>query len=342
METIPVRLMNRQSLVIVGECLDNLENYLKGRKTFIITDKNVNALYRKRYPGCPVYVVEPGEQSKDLRVVADICRWLLDHGADRGAFITGIGGGVVCDLAGFVASVYMRGLKFGFVATSLLAQVDAGIGGKNGVDLDRYKNIIGTFTQPEFVICDVDMLISLPENEYINGLAEVIKHSLIKDRNQFARLEENHIPVLARERTEMEFMVSHSARIKSAVVEADELEHGERRKLNLGHTWGHAVEKVTGMPHGESVSVGLAFTASLSVKKGLLKEEERKRVLDLLQSYGLPLENPADPAEVLDALIRDKKREGASIHFILMNGIGDAIVEPISIEELKNFALNEN
>ncbi|MFP4367080.1 MAG: 3-dehydroquinate synthase, partial [Bacteroidales bacterium] len=161
MEKIEVKLKDRQSVVVVGECMNNLKKYLKGRKTFIITDSNVDNIYRKRFPRCPVYVVEPGEKSKDLKVVADICRWLLESGADRGAFIAGIGGGVVCDLAGFVASTYMRGVKFGFVATSLLAQVDASIGGKNGVNLDGYKNIIGTFTQPEFVICDVDMLVTL-------------------------------------------------------------------------------------------------------------------------------------------------------------------------------------
>jgi 3-dehydroquinate synthase len=184
METIPVNLKNRRSLIIVGECLDNLGNYIDHRRSFIITDRNINDIYSARFPQCPAYVIEPGEKSKDMRVAADICRWLLEMGADRGSFIVGMGGGVVCDLAGFVASVYMRGIKFGFVATSLLAQVDAAIGGKNGVNLDGYKNIIGTFTQPEFVICDVDMLLSLPEREYVSGMAEVIKHALITDYNQ--------------------------------------------------------------------------------------------------------------------------------------------------------------
>lgn len=342
MENIPVNLDNQQSLVIPGECLNNLEKYLKGRKTFIITDKNVDSIYRERFPECPVYIIDPGEKSKDLTVVADICRWLLENEADRGSFITGIGGGVVCDLAGFVASAYMRGVKFGFVATSLLAQVDAGIGGKNGVNLDGYKNIIGTFTQPEFVICDVDLLISLPDNEFVNGMAEVIKHSLIKDSNHFRHLEEYNLPILAKDRNEMELMVTHSARIKSTIVEMDEMEHGERRKLNLGHTWGHAVEKITGMSHGESVSVGLAFAAELSVEKGLLKEEERTRILNLLKAYELPVESNADVAAVLDALIKDKKKEGGYIHFILMKGIGDVVIEVINIEELKTFALDGN
>ncbi len=342
MEKIQVKLKNRQSAVIVGECLNNLDKYLNGRKNFIITDKNVNEIYGERFPDSPVYIVEPGEKSKDLGVVADICRWLLDLGADRHAFITGIGGGVVCDLTGFVAAVYLRGVNFGFVATSLLAQVDAAIGGKNGVNLDGYKNIIGTFTQPEFVICDVDMLISLPEKEYVNGMAEVIKHALINDYGQFAHLEEFSIPILAKERNEMEFIVGHSARIKAGIVGNDELEQGERRKLNLGHTWGHAVEKVTSLPHGESVSLGLAFSARLSVKKGILKEEEKERILKLLADFDLPVINEADPSTVFDALVKDKKREGGSIHFVLMNGIGNVVIEPIDIEELKNFALNGN
>jgi 3-dehydroquinate synthase len=342
MEKIQVNLKNRQSTIIVGECLNNLENYLRGRKCFIITDSNVNHLYRDRFPRCPVYVVKPGEKSKDLKVAAGICRWLLENGADRGSFITGIGGGVVCDLAGFVAATFMRGLSFGFVATTLLAQVDAAIGGKNGVNLDGYKNIIGTFSQPEFVICDVDLLISLPEKEYVNGMAEVIKHALIRDKRQFEHLEGYNIPILARDRNEMEFIVSHSARIKATIVGDDELEHGERRKLNLGHTWGHAVEKVTAMPHGEAVSIGLAFSAQLSVNKGLLKEQERDRILDLLSIYDLPVKNDADPSAVFNAMVMDKKKEGGAIHFILMNGIGNVVVEQTDVDELKNFALYGN
>ncbi len=342
MENIPVSLNNRQSKIIVGECLNNLSNYLEGNNSFIITDKNISTLYSERFPKFPVYVIEPGENSKDMSVVAEICRWLLCQGADRRSFIIGIGGGVVCDLTGFVASIFMRGLKFGFVATSLLAQVDAAIGGKNGVNLDGYKNIIGTFTQPEFVICDVDMLQSLPEQEYVNGMAEVIKHALIKDINQFSHLEEYSVPILVKDRNEMEYLITHSARIKSEIVELDEMEHGERRKLNLGHTWGHAVEKVARIPHGEAVSVGLAFSARLSVKKGLLKIEEKNRILNLLRSYELPVNNQADPADVLDALIKDKKREGRSVHFILMNGIGDVVVESIDIDELKSFIINGN
>lgn len=335
-------MKNRQSTIIVGECLNNLHKYLKGRNCFIITDKNVFDIYGDRFPECPVYVAGPGEKSKDLKVVAAISRWLLENGADRGAFITGIGGGVVCDLAGFVASTYMRGVSFGFVATTLLAQVDAAIGGKNGVNLDGYKNIIGTFNQPEFVICDVDLLLSLPEREYVNGMAEVIKHALIRDAAQFDHLEEYCDAILARDRYEMEFLVTHSAGIKASVVENDELEHGERRKLNLGHTWGHAVEKVAALPHGESVSVGLAFSAQLSVRKGLLEENQKKRILDLLASYELPVENNSDSAAIFEALVKDKKKEGGSIHFILMKGIGDVVIEQIDVKELKNFALYGN
>ena len=340
MEKITVNLRNRQSLIMVGESVDNLGKYINPKNSFIITDRNIERVYSGRFPDCPVFVVDPGEKSKDMMVVAGICRWLLDEGADRGAFIIGIGGGVVCDLAGFVASVFMRGVKFGFVATSLLAQVDAGIGGKNGVNLDGYKNIIGVFNQPEFVICDVGMLLSLPDKEYVNGMAEVIKHALVQDKNQFVHLEQHCTPILGKEKTEMEFIVGHSAGIKAGIVESDELEHGERRKLNLGHTWGHGIEKITGLPHGESVSVGLAFSAALSVKRGLLNEEERTRILNLIKAYGLPVESKADPARVFEAIVKDKKREGAAIHFVLMKGIGNTVVESIGIEELKTFALN--
>ncbi|TVR74007.1 MAG: 3-dehydroquinate synthase [Marinilabiliales bacterium] len=340
MEKITVDLHSRKSDVLVGECLGHLDKYIDGRKNFIITDKNLDRLYRKRFPSAPVFVVEPGEKSKSLETLAAISRWMLEQGADRSSFITGIGGGVVCDLAGFVASTYMRGIGFGFVATSLLAQVDASIGGKNGVNLDGYKNIIGNFTQPEFVICDVDMLLTLPENEFVCGMAEVIKHALIEDKDHFEHLGKYSTRILSRDRNEMEQIVAHSVAIKAAVVERDEREQGERRKLNLGHTWGHAVETVAGLPHGEAVAVGLAFAAGLSVSRGSLTEEERERIIRLLGMYELPVETRANPADIFDVLVKDKKREAGSLWFILMNGIGNVSIEAIGTDELKNYALN--
>ena len=176
---------------MIGESIYNLYKYLPECETFIITDSNVKRSYSEFFPNQPVFVMPSGEISKSLQTAMDIYRWLLENDADRNSFIVGIGGGVVCDLVGFVASTFMRGVDFGFVATTLISQVDASVGGKNGVDLDGYKNIVGTFNQPKFVICDITMLKTLPHVEFVNGMAEVVKHALISDKSMFEYIEKN-------------------------------------------------------------------------------------------------------------------------------------------------------
>ncbi len=284
MEVIKIKGKESSSQIFIGERLGDLHMYIPQSNTFIITDTNVNKIYRKTFPNFPVFVMKAGETNKNLSTVAEIYRWLLDQGADRNSFIVGIGGGVVCDLAGFVASTFMRGVSFGFVATTLLAQVDASVGGKNGVDLDGYKNIVGTINQPKFVICDISMLKTLPYVELVSGLAEVVKHALIADSSKFEYIEKNSDSILALDLTMLEYLVTRSVRIKADIVEVDEREGGLRRVLNLGHTWGHAVEKITGISHGQAVSIGLVFTAKLSFNKGMITEIERDRIINLLLS----------------------------------------------------------
>jgi 3-dehydroquinate synthase len=270
--------------------------------------------------------------------VKELYETLFSLEADRAAFILGIGGGIVCDLTGFVASTFMRGLRFGFVATTLLAQVDASVGGKNGVNLEGYKNLIGTFNQPEFVICDMQLLQTLPEAEVVNGMAEIVKHALIADAGLFAFLEDHADRALSLDPPVVERLVCDSVTIKSRVVNCDERESGGRRVLNLGHTIGHALEKVSGMTHGEAVSVGMVFAAALSVRKGRLAAAGYDRLIRLLRSLRLPCAAAADPGRVADAVLRDKKREADQIHFVLLEKIGKAVVEPIPIDELKRAA----
>jgi len=337
MKVVEVKGKESVSKILIGESLDLLKSYTEGKRLFIITDRNVERLYKDHLPMANVYIVEPGEKSKSLQTAAEIYRWLLANDADRSSFVVGVGGGVVSDIAGFVASTFMRGVDFGFVATTLLAQVDASVGGKNGVDLDGYKNIIGTFNQPKFVICDISMLETLPAHEFSNGMAEVVKHALIADRNKFDFIEKNIEGILALNRKMVEYLVTRSVEIKASVVEADEREKGLRRVLNLGHTWGHAVEKLTGLPHGQSVSIGLAFSANFSVQRELMSAQERDRLLKLLTNLGLPVKANVNPSEVFEVLQKDKKRENDFVHFILMKGIGSVVVEEILFKELLNF-----
>lgn len=337
MDSIIVSGRHGSSRILAGETLDKLGKYIPRRDVFVVTDKNLHKIYGDRFPDCPVYVMDAGEREKTLENAARICHWLLDKGAGRDAFILGIGGGMVCDMAGFVASVYMRGTGFGFVATSLLAQADASIGGKNGVNLDGFKNIIGTFNQPQFVLCDPTMLHSLPKEEFINGLAEVVKHVLIADKKMFHVIKEQATAILDLDQFLINKLIRHSIQTKAAIVNKDETEESERRKLNLGHTWGHAVERTDRIMHGQAVAIGLVFAAALSEYKGKLKQDERNQLVELLQSLGLPVKSPTDPEIIFQALVKDKKKEGSHIHFVLMEGIGQVSVEPIPVNELEHF-----
>lgn len=327
----------RESSILIGETLASLPAYVPARhgNLFVITDTNVLGIYGEQFPeDASVIEIGLGEGHKTLATVETIYREMIDSGADRNAFVVGIGGGIVCDVAGFAASTYMRGIDFGFVATTLLAQVDASVGGKNGVNLERYKNIVGTFNQPRFVICDHDVLATLPHDELQCGFAEIVKHMLIADAPMLAWLEAHCEQALALDRDVIHALVEHSVKIKAGVVSRDERESGERRKLNFGHTLGHAIEKLTGVPHGHAVSLGMVAASRLSEMRGLLSGDEVKRIVAILERIGLPVALPLLPEGMLEVMARDKKREGDGVHFVLLKGIGRAIVEMISFEEL--------
>lgn len=324
----------KNSQIVVGAGLYELASYLPKKKVYIITDSNVRQYYGNYFPDFPVFTFQAGEAAKTIETVYRICGWLLEKGAARDAFLLGIGGGVVSDITGFVASIYMRGISFGFVATSLMAQADASIGGKNGVNLNSIKNIIGTFNQPHFVLIDPAMLKTIPFTEVQNGLAEVVKHSLIADRQMFYKMSEESDKILKLQEDIIHELIQKSVKIKLDIVRRDEFEDGERRKLNLGHTWGHAIEKTDSIPHGQAVSIGLVFAARLSERKGMLTSTEVKQITNLLHSFGLPTETTTDPQSILDAVLKDKKSEAGQIHFVLMDGIGNAKIELIKFQEL--------
>ncbi len=324
-----------------GECsiffdrsIEELTKYSKNRKTAILTDINVNNYYGKFFKNFPVIVINTGEKVKTIDTVKDVYEKLLDLEMDRNSFVVGAGGGIVCDITGFAASTFMRGIPFAFVPTTLLAQVDASIGGKNGVNFKGYKNIVGTFNQPEFILYDFNLLKTLPQKELFSGLAEMIKHGAIESLSYFEFLEENSDKILSLHMDTIEKAVYSSIKIKTKIVEADELEKGERKKLNFGHTFGHAIEKITGLSHGEAVSAGMVIACRYSVKKGLLKEKEGERLKKLLRKFNLPIEVNINKEKLYEAIKKDKKKDSRSIDFVVLKKIGKAGILPVKIEEL--------
>ena len=323
------------SKIILDSISKRLPDLLPDTDVFVVTDDRVKSHWGHLFPEAPVYVIKSGEKSKTINTATDICRWLTKEGADRSSFLVGFGGGVVCDMTGFVASVYMRGVSFGYVPTTLLAQIDAAIGGKTGVNLDGYKNMIGTFRQPAFVLIDPKTLSTLPDIEFRNGLAEAVKHCLIADQAMFNMLMA-HVPdVLTKKPELIRELIERSVRVKVDIVNRDELEAGERRKLNLGHTWGHAVEKTDSIPHGQAVSIGLAFAARFSEQRGFLNKTQRKEIIGLLKLLGLPTETNTPAVLIYDAIQKDKKKEDDKIHFVFIKEIGSVEVIPIPLKELK-------
>jgi len=331
MKTLHIEGKTGKSTLLIGERLQHLHHAILDRPAVIITDKNILALYGKDFPDYPVIPIGCGESVKTIDTISAIYRHLMELEADRSAVIVGIGGGIVCDITGFVASTYMRGVKFGFVATTLLAQVDASVGGKNGVNFGGFKNMVGTFNQPEFVIADMNLLHTLSIQDRLCGFAEIVKHAIIADAEMFNYIENHVSQALELDSEVIEKLVYDSVSIKAGVVNRDETEKGERRILNFGHTIGHAIEKTMGFPHGEAVSIGMVTAASIAERCGLLTEIDARRIEDLLTRLQLPTRLSGQRDAILSAMRKDKKREGKDIFFVLLESIGKAVVRPLSL-----------
>lgn len=325
------------SVIHVGAPLKNITDYLPDQPRVIITDDNIKAHYAHLFPEAPVICLGTGEKIKTLTTVEFILKQLMALGCDRSVFILGIGGGIVCDITGFAASIFMRGVDFGFVSTSLLSQVDASVGGKNGVNVSAFKNMAGVFNQPRFVICDPGMLSTLPPPEISNGLAEIVKHALIADAGMLTFIEKNRNKALALDPDTIFHLVSNSVAIKARVVQQDEKESGARRILNFGHTIGHAVEKLDPSGHGRAVSRGMAAAARFSCEKGLLSFRDTERIIGLLRGLGLPTDLNYDAQHICDAVGRDKKKQGAGLFFVFLEAIGAPRVEKIDFNEIFTF-----
>jgi 3-dehydroquinate synthase len=337
MEEIKLNTGSAISRILIGESISNLGKYIpQGKKAIIITDSNIIKFYRNQLKEYDIIEIGLGETNKTLATLEYIMGRLVEMEADRSTFIVGIGGGIISDITGFAASIYMRGLHFGFVTTTLLSQVDASVGGKNGVNYKGFKNMVGVFNQPEFVICDINMLKTLDRQEFIGGFAEVIKHGAIKDAELFDYLEASYDKALQYDASAVLRSVRDSVIIKSKVVEQDEHEKGERRKLNFGHTFGHAIEKLTQLPHGQAIAIGMNMAAKASVKKGLLKKEDAERIKNLCKNFQLPYSIDIDKISLFNAMKKDKKREGEGLHLVLLEAIGKAVVLNVTYKELED------
>ena len=302
----------------------------EGRPLWVVTDPHLAEAYADLLAPFRTIVIGLGEENKTLATVESIHTQLIEAGADRGCYLVGFGGGIVTDITGFVASTYMRGVGFGFVATSLLAQVDASVGGKNGVNLGGYKNMVGVFNQPDFVLCDVGLLDTLPRREFVAGLAEVVKSAIIDDAELFKMLEGTTVDELLADKGLLTEVVARTVAVKARIVEADEREGGVRRLLNLGHTVAHAIEKCSReFVHGEAVAIGMRYIGEAAVRAGVTDEATVERICALLQGLELPTECDIPMTQLTAALRKDKKGSGASIHVVFPCAIGSCEVQTL-------------
>ena len=338
MKTVSVQLGDRSYAIRIGPgaAVEDALPLLRGRQCLLISDSNVMALLGDRCEAMLAAAgaivaraeVPAGEQSKSLQYTSTLYDAALEHGLDRGSCIVALGGGMVGDLAGFVAGTYLRGIAFIQMPTTLLAMVDSSVGGKTGVNLPQGKNLIGVFYQPREVVMDLEALRSLPTREYVSGLAEVIKYGVIWDAALFDSLEANVAALLARDEVYLEEVIARCCQIKADVVQQDERDGGLRAILNYGHTMGHAIELVSGYGaylHGEAISIGMCYAGLLSRDACGFPDADRLRVDALLASVGLPVSFSGDsPAwdALRQAMSTDKKTTQGVPRFVLATTIG--------------------
>jgi len=340
MQTLRIALGERSYPIHIGagllEMADLIVPFLARKSVAVVTNTTLAPLFLERLAGALAregvevvrIVVADGEAHKDWKTLNAVFDALLERRCGRDTTLIALGGGVIGDLAGFAAATYQRGVQYVQIPTTLLAQVDSSVGGKTAINHPLGKNMIGAFHQPRLVLADTDTLETLPERELRSGLAEVIKHGLIRDAEFFAWLEENIGRVLSRDAAALEHAVLRSVAIKAEIVAQDERENGLRRVLNFGHTFGHAIETGLGYGawlHGEAVAAGMAMAADLSRQLGYLSEADTGRIRALLQRAGLPTAAKGiAPARMQQLMSVDKKVKGGRTHFVLLQRLGEA------------------
>ncbi len=334
-ESVSYRFTNAEVKYYFNARFSGLSKLTGKDRTVLITDENVFRKHTSKFRGWNTIVLKPGEEFKVQATVDSIIDQLIAFQADRQFTLVGVGGGVVSDLTGYVASVFMRGISFGFVPTSLLAMVDASIGGKNGIDVGPYKNLVGVIKQPAFLLFDFSFLSTLPDAEWSNGFAEIIKHACILDAAAFRLLEKYDLSSAKKNKKFLFGLIERNARLKSGVVKRDEFEKGERRLLNFGHTLGHALETQYILSHGEAVAIGMTYACHFS--EGLLGFSGTERVVHLLAQYGLPTHAAFKTEKVFEILKMDKKRVSREMNYIMLEKIGKAVILPIPLKELEKW-----
>lgn len=361
MAVVPVALAGRSYEVRVGSGLladvaGQCGTMLRKRCVPIVTDANVAALWQEPVAASleaaghePHFLVlDPGEGAKSWASLQRVMDWLLAEEVERGDHILALGGGVIGDLTGFAAAILKRGCGFIQLPTTLLAQVDSSVGGKTAINSDAGKNLVGAFHQPSLVLADLDALATLPPREMGAGYAEVIKYGILGDADFFAWCEANGAQVMAGERTAQEYAVTTSVKAKARIVAEDERETtGARTLLNLGHTFGHALEAETGFSdrllHGEAVALGMVLAARYSARKGYISESDAARIADAISSAGLPTEIAAlgmnaDGAKLAAHMLHDKKMDAGTLPFVLLRGIGEAFLDKqVSLDDVATF-----
>jgi len=303
-------------------------------KSIVITDENVYSFYSDKLSQYDCLVMPAGEDRKQWEGIEFIINGLLGRNAGRDTFILGFGGGVVLDMAGFAASVYKRGCRFAFVATSLLAMADASVGGKNGINYGNLKNLIGVFNQPEWVICDVALLETLPDEEYKSGLGEIVKYAVIADKNLFDYLVTHADAIMLRDIETLNYLIEASIHIKSGFVIDDEYDFGKRQHLNFGHSFGHAIELTHGIQHGIAVAAGMYIAARISELLNVCNSNTVEKLTAILARFRIDNRFPVDEV-VWQALINDKKNTEGNIRMILLRNIGETMIYDFSPEELQ-------
>lgn len=327
---------------ILDNCGDYIKPISKAKKVCIVSDTNVYPIYKDKIikslekNGFDVikYIFKAGEESKRMSTVMDIVELLAQSGFTRNDLIVALGGGVCGDMAGFAAAIYLRGIDYVQIPTSLLAQVDSSVGGKTAVDLPQGKNLCGAFHQPSLVLIDTNTLETLTPEFFSEGMAEAIKMGCIMNESLLEKIENQ------KEKELIEDIIFESVKLKAGVVERDEKEQGERAILNFGHTAGHAIEKLhdfKGISHGEAVGMGMVLISHAGEANGITQKGTADRIEKVLKKYNLQTKDINSLSDIITAMDSDKKRTGSSIKFILLNKIGDSFIKPIKNEDISNF-----
>ncbi len=338
MHKLKIKFSQSSTDLFFNRSFGDLKKIVDPATAILVTDENIYKKHAAKFKGWNSIVLKPGEEFKVQSTADAVIEQLITMNASRQTMLVGVGGGVVTDITGYVASIFMRGLRFGFVPSSLLAMVDAAIGGKNGIDVGVYKNMVGTFSQPAFIFYDLSLLETLPEPEWSNGFAEIIKHAFIRDAGMFRDLEKNSPEYYRKNNAALVKLVRRNVLLKIGVVKKDEFEKNERRLLNFGHTLGHALENQYELSHGQAISIGMTFAAHVSEKMTGLKDPDR--LVSLLSKYGLPTYASFNKKKVYDVLKMDKKKERKDMNFVLLEQIGKGVVKKIPVDKLENMLQN--